>query len=66
MNKPKMMLKWADEQSANPISRSDAARNIRANRRSGAALGVKVVRKHGETYIASQKLGVACCIFRAA
>lgn len=64
-NKPAMMLKWADESSAKPISRSQAAQAIRDNRRQPAALRVVVSRKYGETYITSAFLGVGCVIFRA-
>jgi hypothetical protein len=61
-----MMLKWADEKAAQPISRALAAKTIRGNRRQPRELRVRVVRKHGETYIASDFLGVGCVIFRAA
>ena len=63
--KPAMMLKWEDEAQAQPIARDDAASTIRKNRRQPAALRVRVTRRHGETYIASQFLGVACVIYRA-
>ena len=62
--KPAMMLKWADEKAARPISRKLAADTIRGNRRACPELRIKVVRKHGETYIASDFLGVGCVIFR--
>jgi hypothetical protein len=65
MNKPQMMLKWADEQRAQPISRHLAAKTIRGNRKQRSELRVRVSRKYGETYIASDFLGVACVIFRA-
>ncbi|SOE48067.1 hypothetical protein [Orrella dioscoreae] len=60
-----MMLKWADEKNARPISRQDAAATILKNRRAHKSLRVVVRRKQGETYIASDFLGVGCCIFRA-
>lgn len=63
--KPEMLLKWADEKEARPISRALAASTIRANRRQPRELRVKVVRRHGETYIASDFLGIGCVIFRA-
>jgi hypothetical protein len=63
MNKPQMFLKWADEKSAQPISRAAAAATIRRNRRQPSELRVRVVRKHGETYIASSFLNVACVIY---
>ena len=63
--KPSMLLKWADEGRAQPISRELAARTIRGNRRQPAALRVRVMRRHGETYIASDFLGVACVIYKA-
>jgi hypothetical protein len=62
--KPQMMLKWADEKNARPISRELAAKTIRGNRKQPAALRVKVVRKYRDTYIASDFLGVACVIYR--
>jgi hypothetical protein len=65
MTKPAMMLKWQDEQIAQPINRATAAATIRKNRRAPRELRIKVQRKHGETYISSTFLGVACCIFRA-
>jgi hypothetical protein len=64
--KPAMLLKWADEQNANPIARDDAAQIIRKNRRRQAReLRVRVFRKWGDTYIASEFLGVGCVIYRA-
>ena len=63
--KPAMMLRWDDEAQGRPIDRTDAARTIRKNRRQPAELRVRVQRRHGETYIASQFLGVACVIYRA-
>jgi len=66
MNKPTMLLKWADEKNPSPISRSDAADAIRKNRRQPKELRVRVVRKYGETYIASDFLNVACVIYKAA
>lgn len=65
MSKPAMMLKWQDEASARPISRATAAATIRKNRRAASELRINVKRKHGETYISSKFLGVACCIYRA-
>jgi hypothetical protein len=65
MDKPNMLLKWADEKEARPISRCDAADAIRKNRRQPKELRVRVLRKHGETYIASDFLGVGCVIYRA-
>jgi len=65
MTKPAMMLKWQDEKNAQPINRATAAATIRKNRRANPALRIKVKRKHGETYISSTFLGIACCIFRA-
>ena len=62
--KPNMMLKWRDESEPRPITRADAAHNIRKNRKANPALRVTVRRTHGETYIASDLLGVACCIYR--
>lgn len=66
MAKPEMMLKWQDEPEAQPISRASAAATIRKNRRAPKELRVRVQRKHGETYISSTFLGVACCIYRSA
>lgn len=63
--KPKMMLKWADEKKARPITRKDAADKIRKNRLAEKSLRIVVRRKHGETYITSDFLGVGLCIFRA-
>ena len=63
--KPTMFLKWADEECARPISREDAAKTIKGNRKQPRELRVKVTRRHGETYIASDFLGVGCVIFRA-
>jgi len=65
MNKPSMMLKWADEKNAQPISRELAAETIRKNRKSPPQLRVQVFRKYGETYITSDFLGVGCVIFRS-
>lgn len=63
--KPAMMLKWQDEKKAQPINRATAAAIIRKNRGAAKELRIKVQRKHGETYISSTFLGVACCIYRA-
>ena len=63
--KPAMLLKWADEKKAHPISRDLAAKTIRGNRKQPRELRVRVLRKHGETYIASDFLGVGCVIYRA-
>lgn len=65
MGKPAMMLKWQDEKSARPINRAGAAATIRKNRRAPKEWRVKVQRKHGDIYISSTFLGVACCIYRA-
>lgn len=65
MSKPAMLLKWEGETSARPISRASAAATIRKNRSAAPQLRIKVQRKHGETYISSTFLGVACCIYRA-
>ena len=65
MNKPAMLLKWQDESHANPIDRIKAAHIIRENRRANRALRIVVKRMHGETYIGSDFLNVACCIYRA-
>lgn len=64
MNKPEMLLKWADERSARPISRADAAATIVGNRRANPSLRISVRRMSGDTYIASEFLGVSCCIYR--
>lgn len=63
--KPAMLLKWADEKHAQPISRDLAAKTIRDNRKQPAALRVKVTRKYRDTYITSDFLGVGCVIYRA-
>lgn len=63
--KPQMLLKWADEKTAQPIDRELAAKTIRRNRRQPKALRVQVFRKHGDTYIVSQFLNVGCVIYRA-
>lgn len=64
MSKPQMLLKWADEKNAQPISRDLAAKTIRGNRKQPRELRVEVTRKYGETYIASDFLGVGCVIYR--
>lgn len=64
--KPQMLLKWADEKRAQPIARTLAAKVIRGNRNQPASLRVRVERRHGETYIASDFLNVGCVIYRAA
>jgi hypothetical protein len=68
MAKQAMVLKWLGEDSQ-PISREEAAKVIRGNRRQAKSkpeLRISVQRKCGETYIVSQLLGVGCCIGRAA
>lgn len=60
--KPQMMLKWANEKDAHPISRAEVARNVRRNRRDPL---VKVSRKYGDIYMVSQFLNVGCVIYRA-
>lgn len=67
MTKREMILKWHDED-AKPISRCEAARIIRGNRRRAkedVELRIVVARKYKETYITSDVLQVGCCIGRA-
>lgn len=64
--KPALLLKWADEEEGRPISRQHAAEAIRKNRRQPKELRVRVTRKHGDTYITSDFLGVGCVIYRSA
>jgi hypothetical protein len=67
MAKQAMVLQWHGEK-PQPISRETAARVIRGNRRQSREcpqLRIKVVRRYRETYIASDFLGVGCCIGRA-
>jgi len=63
--KPGMVLQWHGE-APQLIARDQAARVIRGNRRADPSLRIRVKRKHRETYIASDFLGVGCCIGRAA
>lgn len=62
--KPKMLIKWAGEES-HAIARDIAAREIRKNRHANPALGVTVRRAFNDIYIVSKFLGVVCCIYRA-
>ena len=64
MTKPSMLLKWADEPLPRPISRADAAHNIRKNRSADPALQIEVKRRHGDTFISSRFLGVGCVIYK--
>jgi hypothetical protein len=61
MAKQQVELKWHGEK-AQPIERAEAARIIRGNRRQRKELRINVFRKHGDTYIVSDFLNVACCI----
>lgn len=64
MTKREMQLQW-DGEPAQPITRNEAARVIRGNRRLSKArpeLRLYVIRKERATHIASAYLGVGCCI----
>jgi hypothetical protein len=64
--KQAMVFQWHGEK-PQPIDRTEAAQLIRGNRRQAKAhpeLRITVCRKYRETYIASDFLGVGCCIGR--
>jgi len=62
--KPTMMIKWSDESTAQPITRTTAAHMIKGNRNKPKAQHISVRRLYGETYIAAPSLGVGCVIFK--